>query len=402
MENTGQSVILDHLVERFFIIDSMTFGSKGKEAYIVRYSGRLRDEDSSAAYQALSEQLKPHHLMPLFRKEKGEQVILLVDSLPVVRPSNPWINVVLFALTLASVLLTGALYSATSTPTDMSIPGILAWLLTGWPFAVSLMLILTAHEFGHYLVGRFHNAQVSPPYFIPFPFSYFGTMGAFINMKEPPKNRRILLDIGLAGPLAGLLVAIPVLLIGLSLSQVGPLTVPTASGMITNLEGNSVLYLLSKFLVFHQWLPSPASFGGLPPIVYYVQYFFTGRPLPIGGLDVILHPIAWAGWAGLLVTALNLIPAGQLDGGHMLYVLLGTQKARRTLPFILLVLVLLGFVWNGWWLWAALIFFLVGRSYAEPLDQITPLNPARKAMALLALIIFLLVFTPVPLQSLGG
>jgi membrane-associated protease RseP (regulator of RpoE activity) len=284
----------------------------------------------------------------------------------------------------------------------MSIPGVFTWLLTGWPFAVSLMLILTAHEFGHYLVGRFHNAQVSPPYFIPFPFSFFGTMGAFINMKAPPKNRRILLDIGLAGPLAGLLVAIPVLLIGLSLSQVGPLTVPTVPGIALTLEGNSVLYLLSKYLVFHQWLPSPASFGGMPPLLYYARYFFTGHPLPAGGLDVNLHPIAWAGWAGLLVTALNLIPAGQLDGGHMLYVLLGTRRARQTLPFILVGLILLGFVWSGWWLWAALIFFLVGRSYAEPLDQITPLNPARKALAVLALIIFLLVFTPVPLQSLGA
>jgi membrane-associated protease RseP (regulator of RpoE activity) len=172
--------------------------------------------------------------------------------------------------------------------------------------------------------------------------------------------------------------------------------------MALTLEGNSVLYVLSKYLVFHQWLPSPASFGGIPPLLYYARYFFTGHPLPAGGLDVNLHPIAWAGWAGLLVTALNLIPAGQLDGGHMLYVLLGTRRARQTLPFILVGLILLGFVWSGWWLWAALIFFLVGRSYAEPLDQITPLNPARKALAVLALIIFLLVFTPVPLQSLGA
>jgi membrane-associated protease RseP (regulator of RpoE activity) len=109
-----------------------------------------------------------------------------------------------------------------------------------------------------------------------------------------------------------------------------------------------------------------------------------------------------AGWAGLLVTALNLIPAGQLDGGHMLYVLLGAKRARLTLPIVLFALVLMGIAWNGWWLWAALIFFLVGRSYAEPLDQITPLNPARKLLAVLALIIFILVFTPVPLQIISG
>jgi membrane-associated protease RseP (regulator of RpoE activity) len=108
-----------------------------------------------------------------------------------------------------------------------------------------------------------------------------------------------------------------------------------------------------------------------------------------------LHPIAWAGWAGLLVTSLNLIPAGQLDGGHIMYVLLG-KRASRLLPFILIGLVLLGFVWNGWWLWAALIFFL-GRYHAEPLDQITPLDPKRRALAVLGVIVFILVFMPVPL-----
>ena len=115
----------------------------------------------------------------------------------------------------------------------------------------------------------------------------------------------------------------------------------------------------------------------------------------------MIHPIAWAGWAGLLVTALNLIPAGQLDGGHLIYVLLG-RHARLLLPAILITLVLLGWVWNGWWLWAGLIFF-VGPAYAEPLDQITTLDPPRKLFALLGLVIFFLVFTPVPLiQAIGG
>jgi membrane-associated protease RseP (regulator of RpoE activity) len=116
----------------------------------------------------------------------------------------------------------------------------------------------------------------------------------------------------------------------------------------------------------------------------------------LGGMDVMLHPVAWAGWAGLLITSLNLIPAGQLDGGHMLYVLFGAKKARKVVPFILMGLVILGLAWYGWWLWAALIFFL-GRSYAEPMDQITPLDRQRKALAVLALIIFILVFIPVPL-----
>ena len=122
--------------------------------------------------------------------------------------------------------------------------------------------------------------------------------------------------------------------------------------------------------------------------------------MPIGGVDVTLNSVAWAGWAGLLVTALNLIPAGQLDGGHLIYVLLGRQ-ARRLMPIILSSLLLLGLVWSGWWLWAFLIFML-GRAYAEPLDQITTLDPQRRLVALLGLIIFILVFTPVPLATPFG
>ena len=256
------------------------------------------------------------------------------------------------------------------------------------------------HEGSHYLAARYHGTNVTLPYFIPFPLSLFGTMGAFIRLKEPPRNKRVLLDIGIAGPLAGLVVAIPVLLIGLSLSTVEPIQVPAGQGIL--LEGNSILYLLAKYAVFGQLLPAPESYGNLPPLLYWLRYYFTSQPLPLGGVDVWIHPVAWAGWAGLLVTALNLIPAGQLDGGHTIYVLVG-RRARFLLPFILGALFLLGFVWSGWWLWAGLIFF-VGRVFAEPLDQITPLDSRRKAIAIFGLVIFLLVFTPVPLVQtvIGG
>jgi membrane-associated protease RseP (regulator of RpoE activity) len=268
----------------------------------------------------------------------------------------------------------------------------------GAAFAASLLAILLAHEFGHYLAGRFHNTHVTLPYFIPFPLN-FGTLGAFIQLKEPPKNRRILLDIGIAGPIAGLLVAIPVVLLGLSLSEVSPIPAQMPQGQILQIEGNSILYLLSKYLIFGKLLPEPGSYGSLPPLLYWIRYFFTGQPLPLGGIDVMLHPVAWAGWAGFLVTALNLIPAGQLDGGHLLYVLLG-RRATTLLPVILVALALLGLVWPGWWLWAFLIFML-GRSHAEPLDQITTLDPQRQAVAVLGLVIFILVFTPVPLLAIG-
>ncbi|MEK6221207.1 MAG: site-2 protease family protein, partial [Chloroflexota bacterium] len=170
----------------------------------------------------------------------------------------------------------------------------------------------------------------------------------------------------------------------------------TNAGSGFSMEGNSLLYLFVKYLVHGQLLPSPADFQGVSPFIYWIKYFFTGLPTPFGGTDVFLHPMAWAGWAGLLVTALNLLPAGQLDGGHTLYVLLG-KRAKNILPVIFIGLILLGFVWEGWWLWVFLIYFM-GRTHAEPLDQITKLDKSRKAVAIFTLLIFFLIFTPVPLR----
>lgn len=399
MDSNTYPIEFNDYIERVFFIEDITLGTP-EQNYLVRYRGRLRSDDSIAAYDTLAELLRPNGIMPLFRIEEDRQVIILIKGRPAPRPSNPWINLLLFVLTLFSVILTGAFYGIqTSLPSE---PLSAAWAIIerGWPFAVSMLGILLAHEFGHYLAGRFHGTQVSLPYFIPFPFSAFGTLGAFINMKEPPKNRRILLDIGIAGPLAGLAVAIPVLLYGLSLSHVEQLPMVAQTGTQLQIEGNSILYLLSKFLVLGKLLPEPISYGSTSPLLYWIGYFFTGKPFPFGGMDVMLHPVAWAGWAGILVTALNLIPAGQLDGGHMMFVLLGRAKALRFLPVILVLLVGMGFVWNGWWLWAAMIFF-IGRAYAEVPDMITPLDTRRKLLAVLALVIFVLVFTPVPLILLG-
>jgi membrane-associated protease RseP (regulator of RpoE activity) len=391
-----QTEIFTQIVGRYLKIDDITSGDT-KQNYLLRYRGQLYG-DSAQAYDELADALKPYKITPLFRQENEQAVILLLQGMINPGRSNPWINLVLFIATVFSVLYAGAMYAYQGpTPSD-----ILAQLLLplqnlklGVPFAVALLSILLAHEFGHYLAGRYHKTHVTLPYFIPLPISPLGTMGAAIQMKEPPKNKRILLDIGIAGPIAGLVVAIPVLIYGLSLSRVEPLPMSMAGNF--QMEGNSILYLLAKYLVFRQWLPAPTDFGGLPPLLYWVRYFFTGSPAPLGGVDVIISPIAWAGWAGLLVTSLNLIPAGQLDGGHMVYTLVGSKKAKTLWPFILVGLFLLGFIWSGWWLWAVLVFF-IGRMYAEPLDQITTLNRGRKALAVLALVIFVLVFMPVPLK----
>jgi membrane-associated protease RseP (regulator of RpoE activity) len=389
------------LIARYFDIEKVITGG-GKFPFIMRYEGRLR-VDSERAYLELNKALKPQKLTVLFFEEGKLQVIQLMPGLPKPRPSNPWINLIFFILTLFSVILAGALYAYEGPQPANNIELLrLIWnnLGLGVPFAISLLAILLAHEFGHYLAGRYHHTAVTLPYFLPFPFSPFGTLGAFIQLKEPPRNKRVLLDIGIAGPLAGLVVAIPVLLIGLSLSHLDHFPTFLKVGDAVSLEGNSILYLFAKYLVFHQWLPTPLSYGGVVPLLYWIRYVFTSLPTPLGGTDVFLNPVAWAGWAGLLVTALNLIPAGQLDGGHVLYTLFG-KRAGLALPVILVGIGILGLFWSGWWLWVFLIL-LLGRTYAQPLDQITPLDPARKMVAIFGLIVFILVFIPVPLRLLAG
>lgn len=383
-------------IRQVFRIDEITWGTE-QQNFIVRYRGRLLS-DSIEAYDRLAKALRPFEVTPLFRQEEGKHAIILLRGVIRPRPSNPWLNLILFIFTGLSVVFAGTIFryqGPLSSDLNVILPHLLKALTEGMMFAVSLLAILLAHEFGHYLAARYHGAAVTLPYFIPFPLSPFGTMGAFIQLKEPPRNKRILLDIGLAGPLAGFIIAVPLLLIGLYLSNLDQLPLFLRSGESFSLEGNSLFYLLAKYVVFGKWLPSPGSYNGMSPILYWLQYVFTGRPIPYGGVDVILHPIAFAGWSGLLVTALNLIPAGQLDGGHVLYVLFG-KRARGLLPFILVALVLLGFVWSGWWLWAFLIFML-GRAFAEPLDQITPLDPTRRLLAVSGLVLFILLFTPIPL-----
>lgn len=398
MEHPYEISQLDALVGRIFAIQDITVGNPEKD-YIVRYRGMLRSEDSESAYDQLAGWLAPYHVTPLFRKDSDRQAVILVPEKPRPAPSNPKVNILMFILTLIAVTFAGWYNANAPLPSD-PLQAVLTILREGWPFTISLLAILLTHEFGHYLMSRHHGVQATLPYFIPF-LPPFGTMGAVIMMKAVPKNRRQLLDIGLAGPLSGLIVAIPVLLIGLSLSKID--TIPTAipSGTAFSLEGNSLLYLLAKFVMFGKLLPAPASYGTTPELLYWLRFFFTAKPYPLGGIDVMLHPVAFAGWAGILVTALNLIPAGQLDGGHVMYVLIGRRGAQRLLPFLLIGGVILALAWPGWWLWVALIFFL-GRAYDDPLDQITPLDNGRRALAVLAIIIFLLVFIPVPMTVVGA
>ncbi|MCB9419269.1 MAG: site-2 protease family protein [Ardenticatenaceae bacterium] len=327
----------------------------------VRFRGRFL-VDTAVYFDELRERFERHGFTPLIRQEEDRTALI---ALPIVfnpPASQWWINLVLFIATILSTLYVGAMY-------ETGDPGLaLRSLWLGWKFSASLMLILGAHELGHYFAARYHKVPVSLPYFIPLPtsFSLIGTMGAFIRLKAPVKNRRALLDVGAAGPLAGMIFALPILWYGLATSPVGPL--PTGGYM---LEGNSILYALSKIVIF-------------------------GRFLPANGIDVSLNQFAWAGWVGLLVTGLNLIPVGQLDGGHVAYVLFG-KKARQFFWPVVLGLALLVIV-TGTFMWAVWILLLTvfGRVHAEPLDDVTPLDSRRRWIAIFTLALFVLVFMPVP------
>jgi membrane-associated protease RseP (regulator of RpoE activity) len=266
----------------------------------------------------------------------------------------------------------------------------------GVAFAATLMTILVCHEMGHYVVARRHGLDVSPPYFLPLPPQIsLGTLGAVIKMRAPIRDRNQLLDVGAAGPIAGLVVAIPALIVGLALSEVGPL-VP--GGMQ---EGNSVLYGVIKLTMFGQWLPS-------------------------GGVDVHLHPMAFAAWVGLLITMINLIPIGQLDGGHIMRARLGDRHETLSafLHRALLVVALASGAWlfalaraDGAGPWAALGYAgmgaapwlvwsialtimrnLAGGEYHPPVTG-RPLTPGRRRLGWAMLVVFLLLFAPVPMRA---
>lgn len=325
----------------------------------------------------------------------GDTVMLQVVPGAVPRTqSNPWINLLLFVVTVISTLLVGATYGELDVDPSLGLFELFWQILTtpallwsGIAFAGPLLAILTAHEFGHYFAARYHKVNVTLPYFIPMPLG-FGTLGAFIRLKEPVPDRRKLFDIGVAGPLAGLVLAVPLLIWGLSTSPV-VVPPPTPGAMI---EGNSLLYYLAKLWIHGQPLPNPVT-----------------------GMDVIMNRVTFAAWIGLLVTALNLLPLGQLDGGHTVFALFG-RRARLINIATMLGMVLLGIAglgivqqyfpplvsvgWSGWFIWLILINVLGGPFHPPALDDVTQLDTRRRWLGYLVIVIFLITFVPVPLRPL--
>jgi len=280
----------------------------------------------------------------------------------------PWTNILLFAATVLSTLAAGAVWAGGPWNEDMNaiLKQPLEFLAAGFPFSLSLLGILLFHEFGHYIAGRKHGVNVSLPYFIPAPiFSPFGTLGALIISKSPFINRKQLLDVGAAGPLAGLVVAIGVLFIGIAQSTIEPIT----TGGDTLLIGES---LLMKFITYIVKGPLPETSG------------------------LYLSSVAMAGWVGILVTMFNLLPLGQLDGGKIIYALLG-RRQQIVSKAVMIALVILSFYWTGWLVWLVIGIFLRSNHPPTILDEI-PLDRKRIIVGLLSIAAFIICFVPVPVS----
>jgi len=288
--------------------------------------------------------VNPGQFLEMSRENPGP-----ITAEPPRKEPNPWINLLLFVLTAGTTTL--------------------AW---GPSYSVPLLTILLAHEFGHYFLARKHHVKATLPYFIPAPpFFLLGTFGALIKIRSPFYDRRALLDVGAAGPLAGAIVAIPVTLVGLYLSEVKPIPPHTP------------LYSFGSSLLFS--LLSQIAVGTLPE-----------------GYDIFLHPMALAGWAGLLVTSLNLIPVGQLDGGHIAYAMFGGERQKKLLYVILPLLLILGiWGWPGWFLWVGLLVLMIRMGHPPPINPYVPLDRTRRILGWISFVLFILTFTPDPLAIIG-
>jgi Peptidase family M50 len=328
------------------------------------------------------------------RRTDGRVEVALVRGLDEGTGDRLWIHLVLFLLTAFTTLTAGAFLSGVDplatrvisfgvlevpVPTALD----LGALWSGIPFSLTLLVILGAHEMGHYLLARFHGVRVSLPYFIPFPsyFSVVGTFGAFIRIRGPAVRRSVLFDIGVAGPLASFVLGAMAFALGLSWSS--------PSGF----QGDS----LTPFLVRFAGQPL-----GLGSSLFAHALSFTRFPMLVGVESIELHPVAFAGWVGILLTSLNLLPFGQLDGGHVLYALFGDKQKWIAWASILL-LIPLGMLWWGWWLWGGIALLLSRGRLGHPsvLQPDHALDRTRVLVGAIIAVILLITFIPLPIRFFG-
>jgi membrane-associated protease RseP (regulator of RpoE activity) len=314
------------------------------------------------------------------------------EGLPARRRRFPALNVALFAATIATTIVAGA----GQAPLPQGDPTVRGVIEAGLPFSAALLGVLLCHEMGHYLLARAYRVDTTLPFFIPGP-PPAGTFGAVIRIRSPMPTRRAVLDIGAAGPIAGFAVAVPLYLWGLAHSEVKSIG-EAALGLSS--EG-------SPFAMLRAWLRGEALSAGHGNLqlmgdslaTWAMQRWIVG-PVPPGS-DVFVHPVAFAAWLGLLVTTLNLLPIGQLDGGHVVYALLGRERAHAVTRAVSLGLLVCGFflswTWLFWWVVTRVLGRLGGLRHPPALVE-EPLTPGRRAVAILCLFMFAATFIPVPIS----
>ncbi len=273
---------------------------------------------------------------------------------------NVTLPAVLFILTVITTMVSGALFEG------IDIFRHPAMILRGAPFSFSLLLILGTHELGHYLASRSHGVITTLPMFIPAPPipPMIGTFGAVIRIKSPITSKNELVDIGASGPLTGFVFAIIVTAIGLKFSTIVPIAYSEGSVGL----GSSLIFKALSYLVL--------------------------GPMPEGS-DVMLHPVAFAGWIGFFITAMNLLPLGQLDGGHIVYAIIGRRHRLFSYAMIAMLIALGVWKWPGWIVWAILIT-VIGLRHPSVEDQHEPMDPRRRRTTTAALLVFILTFIPTP------
>jgi len=352
--------------------------------------GRLRPGLHHSS-QEVSDALARWPAAAYFQREDDATHVVLVYQLKETARDSHWPHVLLLLATVITTLGSGALLAgldpfrtrvAAIGDVNLPYPTAIRWdaLWLGASFAFPFLGVLMAHEMGHWVAARVHRVRASLPYFIPFPpyFSVIGTIGAFIRLRGPIVRRSVLFDIGSSGPFASFLVSLPILGLGLALSEVVPGRAdPT-----------------SPFVVF--FLDQPVWLGsGL--LTHLAAKAFG--PGPVGVVPIHLHPLALVGWLGLFVTTLNLLPLGQLDGGHVLYAL-DPGRQLRVARLFLLALIPLGFLWWGWWAWVGLVVLLHRGRIAHPrVVQADPgIGTVRRWLGLALIVTFFLTFVPVPIR----
>lgn len=357
---------LESVLQDVFAVQDVDLRGRGQ--VIVFFGRYLRSPE--LVFEAVTDRFRARGFVPLLRREGDRDVVIAYPAPAVAGGTRTWLNVLLLVVTVFSTLMAGTFQALPETTVVASASDLVRELVANWrlgiPFAAALLGILGIHELGHYFAARRYGLDVTLPYFIPFPFNpYTGTLGAVIRIRSPFESRQALFDVGIAGPLAGLVVAIPVVAVGLL--QAETVRIGASTGVT----------------VFNE------------PLLFQWMALLLRGPRE-AGTDFVMNPLLAAGWWGFFITALNLLPVSQLDGGHINYAVFGRYSRYVAWAAFALAAAVTFAVNPGYVVMLALVFFM-GVEHPPALNDLTPISRGRRALGLISLVLFLLLVTPDPL-----